>query len=401
MKKSIIFVDDEPNIIQGLKRMLRSERDKWEMFFVFSGKEALEILSNNHIDIIVTDMRMPEMDGAELLGQVAGHYPNTVRIVLSGHSDREMILRSAKFAHQFISKPCDANMLKYALDRACLLQDLVRDVELRRFINGIVNLPSLPDKFAMLLGEIQAPDTSLKKIGDIIAQDVTMTARVLQMVNSAFFGLPKKVTNPQQAVTLLGINTLKGLVLYVNIFSAIEPPADAVFSMESLWQHSIMVGNIAKGIIYSELDDQKLADEAFIIGMLHDIGKLLLGQAPNYHQGIKKLLNDKGTNFVDAEYGLMGISHSEVGAYLLGLWGFSNSVVKSVAYHHTPVKSMNVEFTPLTAVHVANALELQEDCIDLPYLESLNLTNKIAIWTECCNKIKRKFLHEQYGTVGR
>ncbi|MDF9408129.1 response regulator [Pelotomaculum isophthalicicum JI] len=390
MKKSIIFVDDEPNIIQGLKRMLRSERDNWVMFFAGSGKEALDILSNNHIDIIVTDMRMPEMDGAELLEQVANHYPGTVRIVLSGHSDREMILRSTKFTHQFLIKPCDADTLKYTLERACLLQGLVRDEELLRLINGIVNLPSLPDKLAMLLKEIQAPDSSLKKIGDIIAQDVTMTARVLQMVNSAFFGLPKRVTNPQQAVTLLGTDTIKGLVLYVNIFSAIEPTTEVVFSMEALWRHSIMVGNIAKSIAYLELNDQELADEAFITGMLHDIGKLLLSQVPKYNQGIKHLPNEKRINFVDAEYELMGTSHSEVGAYLLGLWGFSDSVVKSVAYHHTPVKSMSVEFTPLTAVHVANALELQEDCIDLTYLESLNLTNKIAVWMELCNKTKKE-----------
>jgi len=391
MKKSILFVDDEPNIIQGLKRMLRCMRGNWDMFFASGGKEALDILSDNHIDIVVTDMRMPEMDGAKLLEIIMSRFPNTVRIVLSGHSDKEMILRSTKFAHQFLIKPCDADTLKYTLERACLLQELIRDENLLKYINGIINLPSLPDKFAMLLGEIQSPDSSLKKIGDIIAQDVTMTARVLQMVNSAFFGLPKKVTSPQQAVTLLGTNTLKTLVLYVKIFSTTELPVGAVFSLEALWQHSIMVGNIAKRITYSELGDQKLADEAFIIGVLHDIGKLLLGQIPNYHQGIKHLLNKKRSNFVDAEYELMGTSHSEVGAYLLGLWGFSDSVVKSVAYHHIPIKSMSAEFTPLTAVHVANALELQEeDCLDLPYIESLNLTNKIAVWTEYCNKIKKE-----------
>jgi response regulator RpfG family c-di-GMP phosphodiesterase len=237
-------------------------RNEWEMFFVSSGSEALAVLANNPIDVVVSDMRMPDMDGAELLEKVIKLYPSTVRIILSGYSDEQMLLRSVKTAHQFISKPCDVNTIKQIITKACILREKLSDGNLLDVVTSIKDLPSLPSLYQSLVNEMESSDPSLKKIAEIIAQDLTMTARVLQLVNSSFFGLASKVTHPGQAVALLGINTLKALVLNIHFFSAFYPRPSAKFSAEHLWKHSLMVGNGARLIIHLESPDPKLEEKA-------------------------------------------------------------------------------------------------------------------------------------------
>ena len=398
MKKTVLFVDDEPSIIQGLKRMLRSMRNEWSMLFAENGEDALNILSVNHVDVVVSDMRMPGMHGAELLGKVMERYPHIVRIILSGHSDQEMLLLSAKTAHQFLAKPCNADTLKHTIEHACLLRDLLKDENLVKVVTGIDRLPSLPSLYIMLVEEMQLPDASLKKVGDIIAQDVTMTAKVLQFVNSAFFGLPQKVTSPQQAAILLGLETLKALVLHVQVFSTFNVSSRTKFYIQELWQHSAMMGNLAKEIARVESGSRKMLDDALIAAILHDIGKLLLLEVPGYYERVGGLVKEKGCRFFEAEYELWGTSHAEVGAYLLGLWGLPDTIVIPVAFHHSPVKLQEKDFTVLTAVHAADALLFQENClpestvfpyIDLPYIESLNLIGRLPAWAECCSRIRK------------
>jgi YesN/AraC family two-component response regulator len=117
MKKRILFVDDEPNIIQGLKRALRCRKNEWEMFFADSGQKALELLAENQVDVIVTDMCMPGMDGVKLLTEVMKHYPRTARIILSGNLYKEMHVFSSKTAHKSLSKPCDTEKLIKSIEQ--------------------------------------------------------------------------------------------------------------------------------------------------------------------------------------------------------------------------------------------------------------------------------------------
>lgn len=399
MKKSILFVDDEPNLIQGLKRMLRNMRNEWDMYFVDGGEEALTLLSENHIDIIVTDMRMPGIDGATLLGKVIKQYPHMIRIVLSGHSDQEMVLRSTKFAHQFLAKPCDAETLKNTIERTCQLRDILRNETLLKIVTGLKTLPSSPSLYNRIIEEIQSPNVSLKKIGDIIAKDVAMTARVLQLVNSAFFGLPQRIVNPQHAVALLGLDLLKTLVLYIELFSAFnqEQGFNNLF-LENLWKHSMRVGDLAKRIAQCEKANKDIIEGAFIGGMLHDIGKLLLLEIPGFHIKIKDFVSQNSCSDIEAEYQILGTSHAEVGAYLLGLWGICDNVIEAVAFHHHPSDLLENKFTSLTAIHMANAL-INVDCcaenvsslyIDCDYLASLNITDRLTEWVRNCVKTKEE-----------
>lgn len=376
MKLSAIFVDDEPNVVQGLQRMLYPLRNEWEMYFCGSGKDALKIIAEKNIDVIVTDMRMPEMDGAQLLKKIKSEHPNIVRIILSGFSEKESMLRVSNVAHQFLTKPCDANYLKSNIERIFKLRKCLNNEHVLKIVTGAGTLPSLPDLYLKLEAEIKSPNISLKKIGDIIASDVMMTVKILQMVNSAFFGLPQQINNPLQAVNFLGMDTIKSLVLFEKIFSSFKHSEEVKRHIEDLWTHSFKVAHASKIIMSIEHKDQKSLDQAFIAGLLHDIGKLILLKIPGYYSNVTDLMNTESIDLSKAEEKIYGTNHSAVGAYLIGLWGLSDFIVEVAAFHHYPHTLGDESFSVMTAVHIANSFE-PENKLDNDYIESLNLTSKI------------------------
>ncbi len=346
--RRILFVDDDPKEIKRLRKMLRSMHYEWEMEFAVSGEEALNFMAKFPFDVIVSDMHMPGISGVELIDNVKKRYSRTVRIIHSGHSDKEMLLRSVKSAHQFLMKPSSAETMKYTIERACKLRDLLRNETLKEIITGINKLPSRPRLYNSIVAELYSKDASLKKVGHIISQDVSMSAKILQMVNSAFFGLPQKITDPHQAVVYLGIDTVKALVLSIHVFSAFAEDAELCgFSLVRMWGHSLRTSKLARNIAHAEMADEKVAEEATIAGMLHDIGKLILLKVPVLYKEITELVKTTGCDFTEAEYIVMKTSHAELGAYLLGLWGIPDNVVEAVAFHHNPSKLLEDLFIML------------------------------------------------------
>jgi putative nucleotidyltransferase with HDIG domain len=394
MALRIIFVDDEPNMLQGLQRMLHSMRSEWQMDFASSGQEALALLKQQPYDVIVSDMRMPGMDGAELLKEVMRRYPKMVRFILSGHSDREMILKSVGPTHQFLTKPCSAECLKAALRRAIVLRELLANESLLNRISQMKSLPSLPTLYSRILKELQQPGASIKRIGEIIAQDVGMTAKILQLVNSAFFGLPRHISSPSQAVSLLGLETVRALVLSIQVFSGFEKTGIENFSLESLWRHSVNVSQSAHYIARAVRLEQKSIDDALMAGLLHDVGKLVLAvNFPDDYSKVFALARGEQIEFWKAEQKVFGSSHAEVGAYLMGLWGLPDAIVESLAYHHRPSECPYTSFTSLTAVHIANVFDhdidlkekgIPESQADLEYLQKTGLADQLPVWREGC-----------------
>lgn len=388
MKKKILFVDDELNVLDGLRRMLRSMRDEWVMGFAASGPEALEILERAPFDVVVSDMRMPGMDGAKLLSEVMRRYPEIIRIVLSGHSDEETILRSVGPAHQYLSKPCDAEVLKTTVGRACALRDLLNDDTLKRLVSRLDSLPSLPSLYVELMEELRSGKASMARIGEIISKDIGMTAKVLQLVNSAFFGLPRHVSSPTEAVVLLGIDTVKALVLSVHVFSQFEPAQLHTFSISELQRHSLATAARARSLTEVENLEPMLRDHAFMAGLLHDAGKLILAaNLPDPYSEVIQRASAEKLPLHEAEHRVLGVSHAEVGASLLGIWGIPDPIVEAVAFHHQPVACPHRSFSPLTAVHVANALEHRDSDrheagseLDLDYLNNLGLSERLDSW---------------------
>lgn len=393
MKLQILFVDDQPKVLQSIRRMLHGMRREWDMTFAQSGHEALDLLAKSSSDVVVTDMRMPQMDGAQLLTEVKKQYPHMVRIVLSGHSDKDMILKSVQPAHQYLSKPCDAETLKSTISRTCALRSLLSQESLKRIVSKIDSLPSLPSLYTEITKELQSSDPSIQKIGQIISKDLGMTAKVLQLVNSAFFGIPRHIEDPAQAASLLGIDTIKALVLTAEVFSKFDQVKLAAFDIERLWDHSFMTGELVKQIVKAEGVDKQTADDAYLAGLLHDIGKLVLVDAfADKYKEILDLAGNEKIILAEAENQVLRISHAEVGAYLLGLWGLPDPIVVAIGYHHHPFNCPEQSLIPLTAVHAADALinedglnpkaESSEQLIDSEYLAVLGLSERISAWRE-------------------
>jgi HD-like signal output (HDOD) protein len=352
--RRVLFVDDEPRILEGLQRMLRPQRHEWEMAFAPGGEAALALMEASPFDVIVSDMRMPVIDGATLLSRVRDLHPQVVRIVLSGHTELSMALRVVPVAHQFLAKPCDAQMLRVAVERACHLKALLSDDSIRRTVTGLGDLPSLPRTYEALTRELADPDTSLQKVAAIVEQDVGISAKVLQLVNSSFFGIAHSMTSIQSAVSYLGINTLKNLVLSVEIFRAFKPLGDIPgFSLEKLQRHAQLTAQIAARLPVPKY----LVEVAVVASMLHDVGKLILAWKLSGHFA-KVLAQARVANSpgYQAEERADGFSHAEIGAYLLGLWGLPYTIVEAVALHHGPNRVPHQHFDAISAVYAANLL---------------------------------------------
>ena len=251
--KSILFVDDEPNVLEGLQRMLFSLQREWTMAFASSGAEALELLEHRHFDVVISDMRMPGMDGCQLLAEIKIRRPDTLRFVLSGQSETEVVYRSVGEAHQFLSKPCKPKVLKECVDRAFALRELLTSDSLKAVVSQIRDLPPVPQLYAKLCETLKSPECSIADVGRVIETDPAMTAKILQVTNSAFFGLRRVVGTAVQAASLLGLNTIKGLVLATGLFAPMQGTRlPRGFSIDALWKHSIIVGVRAQAICQSE-----------------------------------------------------------------------------------------------------------------------------------------------------
>jgi putative nucleotidyltransferase with HDIG domain len=390
MKKSVLFVDDEPLILQGLERILRGLRNEWDMHFVANGEEALAFMATTPIDVVVTDMRMPGMNGAELLNLVMQRYPQTVRIILSGYSDQSLVLRCVGSTHQYLSKPCEAETLRTTVARAVQLEASLESNHLRTLIGRMDRLPSLPSIYVEIVRRMQDPDVTLEDIGASLSKDLGMTAKILKLANSAFFGLRREVSSPMEALTYLGVDTVKSLVLTVQAFSQFEGGQLKGFPFQRLWSHSLTVATAANLIARMEAGDAKLAQEAFAAGILHDLGKLVLAfNFPDAYSRVLKDYQERKLPLCDIERNVFEADHATVGGYLLGLWGLPVPVVEAIALHHEPAKSPTMSFCPLTAVYAANTLVNEADGTPagtaeteagLKYLAERGLESRVNDW---------------------
>lgn len=388
IRHSILFVDDDPMVLTGLKRSVEEYDDSWEADFAPSAKDALEILAKRNFDVVITDMHMPGMDGNQLLDIVQRDRPDIMRFVLSGNSSDDQSMKSTHYVHQMIPKPSDMEHVYHIVERALRLRDMLKEPQLVRLITGIHNLPSVPLIYNRLMRELQSEDASTQSVGNIIAQDPAMTAKILQLVNSAFFGLADNISSPQRAVTILGLNMTKALVLGIHVFSEYQGRSNLPVSIDALWKHSLTVSNLAYRISRDLGFNNRQQEDARISGILHDIGKLLLLKFPEFFH--KVMVNKYGLIPVESEYSVLGTSHAEMGGYLLGMWGIPNPIVEAVTFHHRPNRQVVDKVDLVTALHIANGLlsiskfekhyNNNNEYLDVMYINKLNINDRLEGW---------------------
>jgi HD-like signal output (HDOD) protein/CheY-like chemotaxis protein len=370
VSRSILFVDDDQDVLGGLRDLLRSHRREWDMVFVASGEAAVTLLGSRRFDVVISDMRMPKMDGAALLQIVKERDPRTVRVILTGQTELEVAMRTISIAHQFLAKPCDAGKIEGLIHRACELSSLLNSDELRSLAGGIGSLPSAPQTYVELDALIASPNASLDEVSCVLERDVATCAKILQLVNSAFFGIPRRISRVRDAVSLLGTTMVRNLALSMGAFATFEGGDPRVArASESLRGHSIATARIARRMF----KDKQGAEDAFIAGMLHGIGYLIV-------------MACRGVDAeVPARPGLLG-------AYLLGLWGIPYPVVEAVAYHEDPSVIEHTQFELADAIYLAHHLageqaltpDIRPDDrheIDTDYLQRVGISSaQIAVW---------------------
>lgn len=365
MKINILFVDDEQIQLKSFQRIFHSTSNSWKLYLADSGEEALKILADEKIDVIVTDKYMPLMDGTAVLDKVKETYPHIIRIIITGYIEGSGLASLSKNAHLIFSKPFDMKIIKSKIEKVCHLQRKLNNENLLEIINSIDLLPRQPELYFKLEEELSSPIVSLEEICNIISRDISITAKIMQLVNSGFFSLENEITNLYQAISILGLNTIKSLALYSEVFSSARMSDKALISVEQIWEHSLKVANIAKKMIMQHSHDKKLQDLAYLAGLLHDTGKLILFNIPEYCDKITKRINEKKIPCHQAEFEILGTTHSEVGAYVLGLWGLPEPVIEAVAYHHYPTEIEENNLSVPAAVYLANSLEKVMTYIDL------------------------------------
>jgi len=404
MSHRVLFVDDEQSILDGLRRLLRPLRAEWEMIFVVSGEEALKEAARTPVDVIVSDMRMPGMNGAELLTRFQAEHPGTVRFVLSGHAEAEAVMQTVSVAHQFLTKPCDKDKVREVVSSALELRELLDSEPLTQLVGSVDSLPSRPEAYSAILKVIADPDAGIADLVKIIESDVAMSAKILQLVNSSFFGLVQPVGDLARAVGLLGLDTLRDLALSIEVF---RPPANAssqiVGEINRLHERSLFAASLASRMF----TDKRSASWAYTGGMLYDVGLLVLAStAPDHLNDAMDYAQEKQTSLFEAEQELYGVTHAEVGAYLLGAWGLPYPILMAAAYHHRPRAMSGTDFDVASAVHVASVLassrlgvendhEMAE--IDMAYLESIGCAERLPEWEASADELLHGLREEGTG----
>lgn len=297
MTRRVIFVDDAPEILQHLRRIFVPMQSEWDMQFFSSAAAALPVIREGGCDVVVSDMTMPMMDGAPFLSEVRTLSPETIRIVLSADQSPVTYLRSAAAAHRVLQKPVEVSRLKATIAQAEVLRTVLMNPALRRLVGEIKVLPSLPSIYQSLMQEMQSPQASLQKATRIVAKDLGLMTKILQLVNFSFFGLRTHVSDPEQAVALLGFDTIKSLVLSSQVFAQVDQSRLPSFSLEDLWRHAMSTGTCARRIAKDAGANQQVIDEAFI-------------------------------------------------------WGLGDGIIEAVAFHQHPGECQASGFTSVTAVHV-------------------------------------------------
>lgn len=398
----ILFVDDEANILAGLRRLIHPHRAEWDSYFCTSGAEALDLMDRVEMDVVVSDMRMPFMDGAAFLTTVRDRHPATLRIILSGYAEQDAILRTVGPAHMYLAKPCEPAALMAALARPLALRRLLSSAGMRTLLASISDLPTPPDLFFKIEAELQSPRASVASVAAIVAQDMAMTAELLKLTNSAYFSTQVRAASALQAVRTLGLDTIQALVLRIGIFRRFDINSPTISSVIALNRYSLAVATLAERIAKAEGANTATAHAAYCTGMLCSIGALvLLDVKPQPY--IAALAGADETSLDEAEEAALGANHAALGAYLLGLWGFPTPVVESVAYSLAPSRCLGCDNLLLTAVHAARALgpdfpllhrqALPAPKLDMPYLCNARKDLRIDIWRGLAQELAEEEVH--------
>lgn len=329
-KPGVLFVDDNENILQGLRRNLRPMHQEWDLLFAPGGAAALKIMETKPVDVIVSDMRMPGMEGSELLRQVQEKHGHTVRFVLSGQCDEESILALLGVSHQYMAKPVETAEVIAAIKPVLAARAVIKDESLRAFVTKISSLPSLPSLQESIISEIRS-GSDVKKIETLMLRDISFVAKIFQVMNSSYFGPTRDINSVSYVWEVLGMEKIKALVLGNHIIAPADPGFEEQPFAGELWELSLMTARVARAIAKAEGLSPKICDKAWVAGLLHAIGAVVL-YAHRRAQPSSQAVSGDGILDPGAEVD----AYPEVGFFLGVLWGLPRDICHTILYHAAP-----------------------------------------------------------------
>ncbi len=356
MKTSLLFVEREQAKIAELIELLVPLQSEWDVFFAETGERALQILANNEIEIVFSNADIVLPNGANLLGEIKRIFPRTIRFAMVPNLEHATIAQVSQYVHQLVTKPLTREHLKNRVVRTLKLKSILNNERVINLVKDTTTVPSLPEIYLQIEEEASKLDFSLPKIANLISKDPSLSAKVLQIVNSALFGIQREVTNISFAITYLGVNVIKSLVFYIQLFSSFKLTKENRKHLEQIWQHTLIVASTSYHLAQKFFNYKYDIDSSYTAGVLHDIGKFVLLNTNTYPQNVKVLSEQKFIDNLEAEQEVFGCTHAEIGGYLLGLWGFPHSIVEAVVFHHQPSLLETTDFTLASAIHFADLL---------------------------------------------
>jgi HD-like signal output (HDOD) protein len=367
----LLLVDDDEALLRSVARYVRTFEERWEVVTAPSARAALGLLADSDFDVVISDLHMPSVDGVDFLRRVQQEHPDTVRILLTGGDDPLRARKAVAPAHQFLKKSSSPGRVRRALARARATRWVLADPEMRAMVGGDNTLGSPPQLYLEVTAALAQPNVSVMQIGAIVERDVAMTARILQVVSSAFFALPRPVSDVGEAIGFVGVDTIRALVLQEAFFCAFRSRSRH-FDVVALEEHALRTVRLAQRIAAGRED----ASAAVLAAMTHDVGQLVLAsRLPDRFDEAAELAAQRAIPLHEAERRVFGVSHAEVGAFLLGLWGIDDAIVDAVQHHHRRPPGERVELDAALVVHLANLLchdpeaELPRALASLPEVE--------------------------------
>lgn len=388
--RSMLFVEPDPGIREQLTQCLAELATAWPSRIAATAEEGLKALTEGRFDGVAASFRMDDTSGLEFLREASEVRPESVFFLMAGAEERATLTMRAGLPPHFLPYPPDITELAESLERSFLLTRWMSGSAIRALLGRMVNLPAVPSLYARVMRELRSEDPSIEAVGKLIAQDPALTAKMLQMVNSPVFALGRPVSEAVDAVTFLGAERTKALILMASLsLHGSLTPCEG-FSQESFWQHSLTVATLGRLLALKELKDTTLADACFTSGLLHDIGKLLFASnLPREYGEVVSSAKARGVSLHQAELEAFGVTHGQLGASLLGTWGLPMPVLEAIAWHEHPRAADAPGFSAVTVVHAANVLEYEKKGLteadrapqfELEYLEALGLEDRLNHW---------------------
>lgn len=391
MSVKILFVTGSPETIQEIEKIELTDKE-FEFFFVQSSVDAISFISENNTAIVVSDLRTPKLNYEDFLNLLQKNFPKIFRVCLSTPKEKEKTILLAKSIHRFINLPLDRNELLKTITDLIKLLSINLDAQLVSKINGLGTVPILPDIYQKLEREISRSTFSMNRVAEIIQRDPLVAARVLHIAHSSFFNIPSSVTDLLQAINFLGVNIIKTLVLYVKIFSLSNVSEETHQKLKEIKAHSINVAKLAKAIMENESGDKKQIELAYITGLIHDIGKIILLQLNDKQKRANYFRSIHDFNSPEVELNLFGVSHVDTGVYILKLWGFQDEIIDAVASHHDSSIIKGGSISLKEAVFIANSFSNKFEEIWLNMSKSFGL-EKFNEWSQLLRTDEGNSLH--------